>query len=330
MAEPKEKVKVTEKSRGKLVTLAKLREGTTKSFDGTTIAYRSFGKSRGSDPTIVCCNGLGVGTFFWNYLEKHFRANYQVVTWDYRGHGKSSLKNDKKNYSLEAIVKDGKAVIQALGIKKAIFVGHSLGVQVSLELYRRWPELFAGMVLCFGTYARPLDTFYNIGWSRHLFQVIYKIASTFPTQSNFFSQMLLDNPLSFWMGGLLKMQHTGMIKKEDNEKYIKHILNVDPIFFTSLLKSAQEHSAEDVLKKVKVPTLIITGELDQFTPMWLSKKMNRLIRDSEIFIMKNATHAGLVEQPDLINLRIEKFMRERIKRKKKSKVAQKSSPKIAA
>ncbi len=325
----KEKIKVTEKGRGKLVTLSKLREGTTKSFDGTTIAYRSFGRSRGNDPVIVCCNGLGVGTFFWSYLEKHFRTSYQVVTWDYRGHGKSSLKKDKKNYSLDAIVKDGKAVVDALGVKKAIFIGHSLGVQVSFEMYRRWPHLFAGMILCFGTYARPMDTFYNIGWSRHLFQLVYAVAAMFPSQSNFLSQLLLDNPLSFWMGGLFKMQHTGMIRKEDSEKYIKHILNVDPIFFTNLLKSAQEHSAEDLLKKIKTPTLIITGELDQFTPMWLSKKMNRLIPDSEIFIMKNATHAGLVEQPDLINLRIEKFIRERVKKRQRAKTSAKN-PRIAA
>lgn len=317
MAESDLKVKVTEKGRGKLVTLSKLREGFVKSFDGTKIAYRSYGKSRGNDPVIVCCNGLGVGTFFWTYLEKHFRTSYQVVTWDYRGHGKSDLKKDKKNYSLDAIVRDGKAVLDHLGVKKALFVGHSLGVQVSLEFYRRWPKIFSGMALCFGTYARPLDTFYNIGWSKHLFQIIYAFANIFPSQSNRVSQLLLDNPLSFWMGGILKMQHTGMIKKEDSEKYIKHILNVDPVFFTSLLKSAQEHSAEDLLKKIKIPTLILTGELDQFTPMWLSKKMNRLIPDSELFIIKNATHAGLVEQPDLINLRIEKFIRERLKKRRR-------------
>ena len=84
-----------------------------------------------------------------------------------------------------------------------------------------------------------------------------------------------------------------------------------------LLKSAQEHTAEDMLKTIKVPTMIVAGEHDQFTPMWISKKMHRLIPESELFVMNKATHAGLVEQPDLINLRIEKFIQERVQRQRR-------------
>lgn len=317
MAEKKQKIKVTEKARGKLITISKLHEGTTCSFDGTRIAYRAFGgsqRARGRENLpIICCNGLGVSTFFWVYFENTFRTSHQIITWDYRGHGKSELRRNPKNYTMSAIVHDAKAVLDALKIKKAIFVGHSLGVQVNLEIYRRWPEKVAGMVFCFGTYGHPMDSFYNTRLSRYLFEIVYKVGMRFPKISNLFSQLLLDNPLSFWMGGLLKMMHTGMIKKEDSQRYIDHLLSVDPLFFTSLLKSAQNHSAEDVLQKIKVPTLIIAGQLDQFTPLWLSKKMHRLISESEICIMPNATHAGLVEQPDFVNLRIEKFIQERIK-----------------
>ncbi|MBI4197160.1 MAG: alpha/beta hydrolase, partial [Deltaproteobacteria bacterium] len=64
-------------------------------------------------------------------------------------------------------------------------------------------------------------------------------------------------------------------------------------------------------KKIKVPTLILGGELDQFTPAWISKKMHRLIPNSEILMIHKATHAALVEQPELVNLRIEKFLLEK-------------------
>jgi len=322
MAEKKQKVKITEKAKGKLITLSKLHEGDTRSFDGTRIFYRSFGGSkreRGREtPPLVCCNGLGVSTFFWVYLENMFRTSHQVVTWDYRGHGKSELRKNPKNYTMSAIVQDAKAVLDALKIKKAILVGHSLGVQVSLEIYRRWPDRVAGMIFCFGTYGHPMDNFYNTKLSRYFFQIAYKIGMTFPKVSNLVSQLLLNNPLSFWMGGFLKIMHTGMIKREDSERYIQHLLSVDPLFFTSLLKSAQDHSAEDVLRKIKVPTFIMAGQLDQFTPLWLSKKMHRLIPESEICIMEKATHAGLVEQPDFVNLRIEKFIQERIKSRRKT------------
>ncbi len=309
MSEVAEKVKVSQRSRGKLLALSTLFEGNTPSFDGTKIAYRSFGK--GSLP-VVCANGLGVGTFFWDYFERHFRTSSQVVTWDYRGHGKSELKKNLQNYSLDALVQDGKAVMDKLKLKKAVFVGHSLGVQVILEIYRRWPERVAGLVLCFGTYGHPMDHFYNTPLSRYIFKVCHLLGTTFPKPSNFVSKMLLDNPLSFYMGGLFKIMHTGMMKKEDSDKYVKHILSVDPVFFISLLKSAQEHTAENILRSIDVPTLIVSGDMDQFTPPWISKKMHRLIPESELFMIPHATHAGLVEQPDLVNFRIEKFIEERI------------------
>ncbi len=310
MAHSSKKVKVTERAKGKIITLSHLKEGTVESFDGTRIWYRSFGTG---EPAIVCCNGLGVGTFFWTYLEKHFRGTHRIVTFDYRGHGHSELKRNPRTYNLSSLVKDCKAVVDGLGLKKSIFVGHSLGVQLILELYRYWPEVFAGMILCFGTYGHPMDNFYNSKLSRHLFDIIYKISTKFPSQSNRISHLLLDNPLSFWMGGFFKIMHTGMMNKEDAERYIKHILAVDPLFFSMLLKSLQDHSAEDVLASVDVPTLIMGGELDQFTPEWISKRMHHLIPKSELLLMSKATHAGLVEQSDLVNLRIEKFIRERVK-----------------
>lgn len=311
MAEAASNVKVSQRAKGKLLALASLKEGTVRTFDGTQIAYRSFGMGL---PPIVCCNGLGVGTFFWVYLERYFRVSHQVVTWDYRGHGRSELKKNPKNYTLSALVRDLEEVLDTLQIQKAILVGHSLGVQVIFEFYRRHPERVASLIPCFGTYGHPMDNFYNTRLSRHLFRLTYLLSTTFPKQSHWISRLLLDNPLSFWMGGLLKIMHTGMIKKEDVDRYIKHILSVDPLFFTMLLKSAQDHTAEDVLRTVRVPSMIVAGELDQFTPMWISKKMHRLIPKSELFVMQNATHAGLVEQHDLINLRIEKFIQEKVRR----------------
>jgi pimeloyl-ACP methyl ester carboxylesterase len=304
----------TKKRQGRLIESATYEEGTVKSFDGTPIVYRSVGKS---DVPIICCNGLGVGAFFWVYFEEYFHKNRQIITWDYRGHGSSGLNGNPENYSIHALVKDGKAVMDRLAVKKAIFVGHSLGAQVVLEIYRQYPKRVAGLIPCFGTDGRPMNTFYNTRISRYLFKACYEIGQRFPTPSNYISRLLLQNPLSFYLGGLLKIMNTGMINKEDVDRYIEHILDVNPVFFTELLKNAQEHTAQDILPDIKVPTLIIAGEHDQFTPLWISKKMHRLIPESELFIVKKGSHAALVEQPELLNLRIDKFLQERVDPKKK-------------
>jgi pimeloyl-ACP methyl ester carboxylesterase len=329
MSEPQKNVKTSERNRGSFGALHDATGRQISSFDGSLIHTKTVGHGR---PEIVCCNGLGVGSFFWMYLERALRTHHQFTTWDYRGHGRSELKKNPRNYNLDALVSDLKAVLDrptdarterknnhkagshsSNQTNRPVLVGHSLGVQVILEFYRRWPERVGGMVLCFGTYGRPMDHFYNTKLSRYFFKAIYEVALAFPRESNFVTRLLLKNPLAFFMGGLLKIMHTGMINRQDMDNYINHLLTVDPVFFQMLLKSAQEHSAEPVLRSIQVPTLIIAGELDHFTPVWISKKMHRMIPNSELLVMHKASHAGLVEQPDLVNLRIEKFLRERVK-----------------
>ncbi|MCC6273935.1 MAG: alpha/beta hydrolase [Deltaproteobacteria bacterium] len=299
---------VTQKNPGKLAQLIRLREGFTKSSDGTAIYYKAVGFGF----PIVLCNGMGVSTFFWKYFENAFKNHFRVITWDYRGHGRSAAPKNRDNVSVQALVEDCKAVCDELKVKKALFIGHSLGTQVVLEFYRRHARNVAGIVSCLGTFGRPMDYFYNSPLSKYIFEVFTALGLLFPKQSNFLSQLLIKNPFWYQLGGLMKMINTGMADKADAQKYVDHILSLDPQFFAKLSRSVQSHSAEDMLKRLKIPTLIIGADGDTFTPVWLAKKMHRVIPKSELIIIKNGSHAAIVEQPELINLRIEKFLRERI------------------
>jgi pimeloyl-ACP methyl ester carboxylesterase len=65
-----------------------------------------------------------------------------------------------------------------------------------------------------------------------------------------------------------------------------------------------------VLETIEVPTLVITGDRDAFTPRQLAQQMARRIPHGEILIVRGATHYTAIEYPELVNLRIEKFFRE--------------------
>ncbi len=312
-------IKKTQKNSGRLAQLVSLKEGFVRSQDGTKIYYKSVGKGM----PIILCNGMGVSTFFWKYFESHFKHDFRVITWDYRGHGRSKLPVRKKNVSVDFLVQDCMAVCRKLRIKKALFVGHSLGTQVALEFYHQHPKYVSGLISCFGSVGRPMDFFYNSPLSKYIFEIITSLSLRFPKQSQYVGRLLVSNPFWYQLGGLLKMMNIGLANKADAQEYVKHIMGLDSKFFTRLTRSVQSHSAEKVLKNVKVPTLIIGGEEDTFTPVWLSKKMHQVIPHSELFILRKGTHIGLIEQPDLINLRIEKFILENFKGKRKK---QKSAP----
>ena len=65
-----------------------VRSGFARTDDGLELYWRAVGSG---EPALVCCNGVGVSTFFFKYVVEHFRERHRVVVWDYRGHGRSSL-----------------------------------------------------------------------------------------------------------------------------------------------------------------------------------------------------------------------------------------------
>lgn len=300
--------KRTRRPQTKLMEAALTEEGFAKSRDGTKIWYKSVGRGT----PIICCNGLGCSTFYFNYLEDYFKYTNQVITWDYRGHGQSEKPHSRKHDTITALTDDLRAVMETLDIKRAVMIGHSMGSQVIYEFYSRYPQRCLALISCFGTFEKPIDTFLDSPFSKYVFEVIYVFNHLFPRLSNVIGTLMLKNPLWFQVGAMLKIMKPYLVDKEILRQYINHIVNVDPIFLSNLTKSMQQHSSEESLKKIKVPTLIIGADEDNFTPVWLAKKMHHLIPESELFVVKKASHVALVEQPELINLRIEKFLNERL------------------
>ena len=79
----------------------------------------------------------------------------------------------------------------------------------------------------------------------------------------------------------------------------------------SPLEKLGEHDASDVLAQIDVATLVIAGDRDLFTPRSQAERMARRIPGAEIMVVPGGTHYVAVEYPELVNLRIEKFFRER-------------------
>lgn len=317
----------THSNHTRLRELARTIEGTTQSFDGTSIWFKSTGQGL----PVVCCNGIGCSTFYFNYLEDYFKQTHQIITWDYRGHGKSGDPGLREKHTIETLVLDMKAVVDALKLKKAILVGHSMGTQIIYEFYARWPQKCVALIPCFGTFEKPMDTFFNSPLSKYFFEIIYMVNQVFPWLSKIVGTLAAKNPFWFQLGGILKMLKPYLADKSILEQYVNHIINVDPIFFSNLVKDWQNHTSIESLKKIKIPTLIFGAEEDQFTPVWISKKIHHLIPHSELFIIKKGTHVALIEQPELINLRIEKFLSENgiyTYHKKRSSRPLKITPKI--
>src|SRR5204863_5873538 len=75
-----------------------------------------------------------------------------------------------------------------------------------------------------------------------------------------------------------------LIRPEDFYPYLEHMAQVDPRLFVDMLAAAGRHTARELLPEVDVPTLIVAGDHDGFTPLPLSEEMHRLIPESELHV----------------------------------------------
>src|SRR5207247_652063 len=73
---------------------------------------------------------------------------YRVISWDMRGHGQTESPNDPALYSHAFTVADMKALLDHLGVPRAVIGGLSLGGTMSLEFYIAHPEMVEALIIC--------------------------------------------------------------------------------------------------------------------------------------------------------------------------------------
>jgi pimeloyl-ACP methyl ester carboxylesterase len=127
-------------------------KGTVKSFDNVTIHYEVSGKEKKGDPTLVFVHCWCCDRSYWSSQLPYFSQKYKVVAIDLAGHGESGL--NRKEWSPFNFAQDVTAVVNKLGLKKVILIGHSMGGAVIAETALLIPGKVIGLV--------PVDTFQDV------------------------------------------------------------------------------------------------------------------------------------------------------------------------
>lgn len=276
--------------------------------DGTELYFQVQGEG---EPSMVLCDGLGCDGFIWKYLLPELRRTHRVLRWHYRGHGKSTLPDDIERIGMVHTCEDLERVMTHVGMQKAVVYGHSMGVQVALEYHRRFPERVLGLVLICGSYGNPLDTFHDDTLLRRAFPYLRRWVERFPRGARTLTSLALRTELAVRISLELELNKE-LVRRADVLPYFDHLAKMDPVVFVRTLDSLAEHSGWEHLPHINVPTLIIGGERDTFTPLWLSRRMADAIPASELMIVPGGSHTAPIEQPSIVGDRVQKFLRERI------------------
>ena len=111
--------------------------------DGVTIHYEVYG----SGPPLLLTHGYSSTSAMWHGQIDALARDHKLILWDMRGHGQSDYPDDPKAYSEALTVGDMVAILDAVGAKRAIIGGLSLGGYMSLAFYRAHPQVARALLI---------------------------------------------------------------------------------------------------------------------------------------------------------------------------------------
>ncbi|MES2977991.1 MAG: alpha/beta hydrolase [Pseudomonadota bacterium] len=274
------------------------RSATVQGTSGAQLAVTNYGPAEG--PTLLLTHGWGADQHEWTWLMRALPQSTRVVTWDLPGLGRSS--RPRGEYTMAAMASDLDSVVSSVKGGPVILVGHSVGGMLNLEYARLHPEKLgrqvSGVVQANTTYTNPIETKKNADRSRKLQDPVFKpLLHVVASASPVFRAM---GWLAYQSGlahlQLARQSFAGGQTWDQLDEMARYAYRSSPRVLAEGVLAMMKWDGTDVLRQIKVPTLIISGEQDVTTLPAASDRMEKDIPSAQRVRVDPAAHMGPVEQ----------------------------------
>lgn len=271
---------------------------------------KNFKEPDHSKPILVFNYGLVCSNHHWRYQLSFFeQKGYQILIHDYRGHFQSSGNHDVTKITFSQIAQDTAGLCEYLGIKKAVFLGHSMGVNVCLQIAKDTPDLVSGMVLISGTFMSVKDVMFDSNLMEFITPMLESFKSKYPAILNKIWSSSGINPLAKAI-----IHATGFnkdkVSKEFIEIYLNRVGQLGPDVFFQLFSQMTKQNIVSSLERMKMPALVIGGHHDNVIPNHLQRTLAGLLPKAESYYLYAGSHVPQADFPELVNERIDLFIRQ--------------------
>ena len=253
---------------------------------GTTASgtFYLFNKKEQSSP-IVFIHGVGLTHEIWQPQLDFFR-DHSTLSYDILGHGKSKL--EKKQIDFNDFSDQLINLVDELKIDKIHLVGFSIGSLIARNFSTRFNNRLKSLILLGSIYKRTSQQQ----------QIV----------NERFNQAKKDLKLS---KQALKRWFTDEYLKKNPDTYekISSILSSNNIEnFLKVYELFVKHQNNEDFEKIKINTLLMTGEYDYGSTIEMSQELSKVIKNSELKIIKDGKHLCGIECADEVNLGIKNFI----------------------
>lgn len=233
----------------------------------------------GEGPALLLSHGYSATSQMWRDQVVTLSRSHKVIVWDMRGHGRSDSPYDQSEYSHERSVEDMAALLDVVGVERAIVGGLSLGGYMSLAFHLAHPERVRALIIIdTGPGFKSDDA--RQRWNAHALEILSKLE----TQGlSYLSSTTRERSTSSHQSadGLMRAA-LGMLTQRD----------------ASVIKS---------LPNIKVPTLIVVGAND--APFHnAAQYMAEKIPNAKKIVIPEAAHAVNIDQPVIFNKTVCDFL----------------------
>jgi pimeloyl-ACP methyl ester carboxylesterase len=230
----------------------------------------------------------------WQSQIQALKQGYRVVAYDLRGQGRTETGDGQ--FTVEFLVDDLIALLDALKINCAVLCGLSMGGYVALRTAERHRDRVDGLVLC--------DTKSEADTNEGKLARAGSIKAIKEDGVREFAKSFLCGALS----------PSGLSNRNLVSVAMKIISRNQPLGLCgTLLALACRTDTSGFLPTIKVPTLIVVGEADKITPVECSSRMHSAIQGSELQLIHDAGHFSNMENSIQFNEKLADFLTDRIK-----------------
>jgi pimeloyl-ACP methyl ester carboxylesterase len=240
--------------------------------NGVEVYYEQLGEP--NKPRVLCLHGWGCSVQHFEPIAKDLSRDYFVTVIDFPAHGQSQ--KPEKPWGVRDFALCVRELTEKLGISPCDIIAHSFGGRVALYMAAHWPETVGRLVITGGAGIRKPQT-----------EEQKKRAEAFQRKKKLLTA-LSKAPL---VGGLAEKGLNDLRNKygsadyraldEDMRKTFVQVINED---------------LRPLLPQIKASTLLIWGENDQDTPLWMGQTMEKEIPDAGLVIFENDDHYAYLRQ----------------------------------
>ena len=249
------------------------------SREGVSIYYEFHESEVGkSASTILLSHGYSATSAMWTGQISALCRQFNVITWDMRGHGKSDSPDDHALYSEALTIGDMLAILDVCNIERVIVAGLSLGGYMTLAFHASYPDRCVALML--------FDT--GPGYKND-------------AARNTWNEMAQQRAGEFESKGLNALGRGREVSAS------KHFSAQGLALAARGMLAQVNDRVIQSLPAISVSTLILVGELDKLF-LAPSEYMARKIPQSIKVVLEKAGHAANIDQPKAFNAAVLSFL----------------------